>query len=416
MADSSSNLLRLLFLGPEYQFQGTSGMGKNASELYKYLKKHFILVSAEAARPKDIRASTSDQVKYHNIERFEYEIQKEIAYSSLRRSMYSFLYDQQEASTEMAIHARKEKTESTKIDSWLEVYQAFTQQTLDRLKNTDFDIIYSHDWVNVEVAMDLKEKNQAYWVLHLHAIFSDRLGQQSALSIQAIEAAGVDRCDHIICGSYYHKKLIIQNFKCNPAKISVVHPIFELEKSIIKRKVFEEKVITFAGRLVDQKNPEQFLQIATIVKNQMADCRFIIVGDGYLLEDLIESGIRAKFEGKLHFAGELSEQELHEVFAFSDLLCMPSESEPFGLVALEAAQSGLAVVCSNRCGATELLPGARIVRENEPHAFAKEIVSLLEDPNAYHEAVEKNHQYLHAYPKDSYFQSIQEILSQATSK
>ncbi|MGE9271241.1 MAG: glycosyltransferase, partial [Verrucomicrobiales bacterium] len=50
---------------------------------------------------------------------------------------------------------------------------------------------------------------------------------------------------------------------------------------------------------------------------------------------------------------------MHELLARSHVLCMPSVSEPFGLVALEAAQFGVPVVATENAGVREVLPSVK---------------------------------------------------------
>lgn len=86
--------------------------------------------------------------------------------------------------------------------------------------------------------------------------------------------------------------------------------------------------------------------------NKEIPSRILLVGDGperYALEELCrEIGLcdRVKFLGKI--------QRTEEVLAISDLFVLPSETESFGLAALEAMAVGVPVISSNTGGIPEV--------------------------------------------------------------
>ena len=59
------------------------------------------------------------------------------------------------------------------------------------------------------------------------------------------------------------------------------------------------------------------------------------------------------------------------------MLFVPSVSEPFGLVALEAAQLGLPIVISSQSGVAEVLPGVLMAEYWDSRTFARHILMLL---------------------------------------
>jgi glycosyltransferase involved in cell wall biosynthesis len=75
-----------------------------------------------------------------------------------------------------------------------------------------------------------------------------------------------------------------------------------------------------------------------LAENQ--DVRFVVAGTGEKLRPLIESGAFRGLGGHFHFTGFLSPEKVRELLAMTDIYCMPSVSEPFGLSALEAAGGG----------------------------------------------------------------------------
>ncbi|MDI2097442.1 glycosyltransferase [Ruicaihuangia caeni] len=88
-------------------------------------------------------------------------------------------------------------------------------------------------------------------------------------------------------------------------------------------------------------------------------------------------------DDSVHFVGALDRDELAVLLASAALCVMPSHSETFGLVALEAAASGTPVVASRSSGLSESVADGRsgvLVDGRDPVDWARVIQRLLSDP------------------------------------
>ena len=94
---------------------------------------------------------------------------------------------------------------------------------------------------------------------------------------------------------------------------------------------------------------------------------------------LIESGAFRGLGGYFHFTGFLNKEKVNELLSMTDIYCMPSVSEPFGLSALEAAQFGIPAVISKQSGVAEVLKGALKADFWDVALMAKHIIDLLTD-------------------------------------
>jgi glycosyltransferase involved in cell wall biosynthesis len=127
-------------------------------------------------------------------------------------------------------------------------------------------------------------------------------------------------------------------------------------KSIINRD-FEQKKLglasknfIFVGRLIDFKNLFRFLEAFCEAQKQSGeDWGVIILGDGELKNDLQQLVIKKNIQ-KISFQKGVSWQQVPEYLALSDVLVLPSYSEPWGLVVNEAMACGLPVLVSEKCG------------------------------------------------------------------
>jgi len=106
----------------------------------------------------------------------------------------------------------------------------------------------------------------------------------------------------------------------------------------------------FVGRLIDYKNLLNFLEAFAEAQKQItADWGVIILGDGEQKEDL-QNLVSTKQIKNISFQKGVSWQQVPEYLALSDVLVLPSYSEPWGLVVNEAMACGMPVLVSEKCG------------------------------------------------------------------
>jgi predicted flap endonuclease-1-like 5' DNA nuclease len=133
----------------------------------------------------------------------------------------------------------------------------------------------------------------------------------------------------------------------------------------------------FVLKSTSQKGPEFFLDIASKVIAENDNVRFVMAGNGDQLKRIIETGAYRNVGNKFHFTGFLDREKVNKLLAMSDVYCMPSVSEPFGLSAVEAAQFGIPAVISKQSGAAEVMEHALKADFWDVDLMAKHINDLL---------------------------------------
>ena len=246
-----------------------------------------------------------------------------------------------------------------------------------------FDIIHVHDWMTCTAGIMLKEISGRPLVLHIHSLNYDRVGPDKVDWIYKLEKMALQKADLIIPVSQYTGDIIREFYKISGEKIFPVHNGIEKVKTFKSEKNFPEKLILFLGRVTMQKGPEFFLEAAAKIIENNEEVRFVIAGKGDKLQEIIESGAYSELKHKIHFTGFLNRSEVQYVLSITDVFCMPSVSEPFGLTALEAAQFGIPVVLSRRSGAAEVLSSALIVDFWDTGKMADLVLNLLSDQKLY---------------------------------
>ena len=112
-------------------------------------------------------------------------------------------------------------------------------------------------------------------------------------------------------------------------------------------------VLVCVGRLAVEKNLALLIEAFKAVRQQRADARLLLVGDGPMRAELQAACPEALF------AGQRSGEDLAAHYASADLFLFPSMTETFGNVTAEALASGLPVVAFDYAAAGQLVQTGR---------------------------------------------------------
>ena len=243
----------------------------------------------------------------------------------------------------------------------------------------DFDIIHCHDWMTFPAAMLVKQQSKKPLVVHVHSLEYDRSGPESKNWVFDIEKEAMSKADIVVPVSNYTGSIAQEHYGIAAAKIFPVHNGADTVEVFKVKNEFPEKLVLFLGRVTGQKGPQYFLDIASKVLQHAPNVRFVMAGTGDQLRDLIENGAYKNIGTKFHFTGFLTKEKVHKLLSMTDVYCMPSVSEPFGLSALEAAQFGIPCVISKQSGVSEVLFGALKADFWDIEKMASHIITLLQN-------------------------------------
>ncbi len=247
----------------------------------------------------------------------------------------------------------------------------------------DFDIIHAHDWLAYPAGMAAKRVSGKPLVVHVHATDFDRSGGSVNPAVYNIERTGLDNADRIITVSNLTRDIVINKYGQSPVKVETVYNAVEPNLKALNRqkKGFDEKVVTFLGRITMQKGPEFFIEAAYKVLKRMDNVRFVMAGSGDMMNKMIERAASLGIMDRFHFTGFLRGDAVFRMFNYSDVYIMPSVSEPFGISPLEAMQSGVPVIISKQSGVSEILKHAIKIDFWDIDKMANAIYALLNYPS-----------------------------------
>ncbi len=250
-------------------------------------------------------------------------------------------------------------------------------------EENEFDIIHAHDWLTYPAGIAAKAVSGKPLVIHVHATEFDRSGGNVNPEVYRIEKEGMDAASKIITVSNLTRDIVIHKYHINPDKVETVYNAVEpvrMSDGMVVNKGFDDKVVTFLGRITLQKGPEYFIEAANKVLKVMHNVRFVMAGSGDMMERMIRRAASLKITDRFHFTGFLKGRDVYTMLALSDVYIMPSVSEPFGISPLEAMQSNVPVIISKQSGVSEILTHAVKVDFWDIDAMADAIYGILNYP------------------------------------
>ena len=164
------------------------------------------------------------------------------------------------------------------------------------------------------------------------------------------------------CGEY--GRLLFERYGATRDKTFMFPLISDLElfgraPSDAVRKVQQEcaldpqrRRILYCGRMMQVKRPDLTVSAFVALADERPEWDLVFVGDGALREATAAS-IPRRLRNRVKWLGLVHDtSKLASIFALCDVLVLPSDKEPWGMVLIEAAAAGLALVATDIVGAS----------------------------------------------------------------
>ena len=222
-----------------------------------------------------------------------------------------------------------------------------------------YDIIHSHYWISGQLGWMISERTGVPLIhtMHTMAKVKNRAlaeGERPEPLIRALgEEQVVANAKALIANTDAEAASLVSLYSADPDLVKVVTPGVDLQRFTPghgksgARKILEiaqdALVLTFVGRIQPHKGPEVLVRaVAEMVAHAphlRAKLALVIIGgaSGVGSNEPERLAKVAKFLGVaeiIHFKEPVSRDELADWYRASDLVCVPSYSESFGLVAL----------------------------------------------------------------------------------
>ena len=179
----------------------------------------------------------------------------------------------------------------------------------------------------------------------------------------------------------FASKYIPGYYNIIPNGVDLEH--FSPDVSPIERFCDGKINILFVGRLEKRKGVTHLLKAYQRVKQEVSNCRLIVVGPGTRLRKKYERQVRRSSLEDVVFVGYVSYDELPRYYKTAQVFCSPATGrESFGIVLLEAMAVGKPVVASNIEGYASVIThgvDGLLVPPKDEEMLAQALISLMTD-------------------------------------
>jgi D-inositol-3-phosphate glycosyltransferase len=268
----------------------------------------------------------------------------------------------------------------------------------------DYQLVYSHYWLSGLAARSLSETLGLPWVHTAHTLGLVKNRQlapgakpEPPARIRAEREIAAE-ADLLIASTDDEREDLARLHGADRDRIAVVAPgidlatFFPMPKKEARRKIGfpDQRLLLFVGRLERLKGVETILRaLALAADRRHQDVRLLVLGEDSRDAEQSEKDRLRRIAAELgiadrvDFLGSVAHHELPYFYAAAEACLMPSYSESFGLVGLEAQACGCAVIASNVAGLASVVRDGvtgYLVDGHEPAEWAERILRLLDDP------------------------------------
>jgi len=292
------------------------------------------------------------------------------------------------------------KNPSPDFATWVYLMNVNMQKEAAALVNSlggKVDVFHAHDWLVANAGIGLKHVFRKPLLVTMH---STEIGRRNGIHfdyermIHETEAWLTYEAWKVICCSNYMISHVQWAFGLPTDKLVMIpngvdaEAYAKVENSDLSsfRSKFalpEEKIVLFVGRLVYEKGVQVLVNAITKVLEKV-NAKFVIVGNGYMKEQLSNIIKGLGLSHKVLFTGFVDDETLRKLQKCADVSVVPSLFEPFGIVALEAMAAKSPVVVSDTGGLSEIVEhgvtGVKVY-VNNPESLAWGITKVLLDEN-----------------------------------
>jgi len=277
-----------------------------------------------------------------------------------------------------------------------------------QLPNDYYSLLHSHYWISGQLGWMVSERTGIPLIHTMHTtakvknlnLADDEKPEPQTRAIG--EEQVVKASTGLIANTDAEAASLVSLYDACPDNVFVVAPGVDLQTfspgsgkaaARIKLNIAPDAImLTFVGRIQPHKGPDVLLRAVTEMvthsphlKSKLA---VVIMGgaSGSGVNELEKLKVLAKFlkiEDVTHFVEPVKRDELANWYRASDLVCVPSYSESFGLVALEAQACGTPVVATAigglRTAVSDGISGS-LVDGHDPKAWSAVISRLIAEP------------------------------------
>ena len=266
------------------------------------------------------------------------------------------------------------------------------------LESSRVDVLHANYWLSGVAGHRLKHELDLPLVTTFHTLARVKADTGDPEPQRRIDAeAEVVACSDVItANSVTEMKQLAGLYGADPSRIDVVAPgvdraLFSVGSRRGARAALglgDEPVLLFVGRIQPLKGLDVAVETLAGLGPRYGDARLLVVGgasgpDGERELSRLDDAVRRHgLHGRVSLVSPQPHHLLSTYYRAADVCLVPSRSESFGLVALEAAACGVPVVAADVGGLRTLVDHGRNgfrISERDPARYTEAVRSILED-------------------------------------
>jgi Glycosyltransferase len=221
--------------------------------------------------------------------------------------------------------------------------------------------------------------------------------QAIQLAMDSTMSAGMQLSSRVVVhsGDYARHSAFLAPIK---RKLDAIYPPVEIREpqpeavAAWRRELGLEgkRIVGFAGRFVEEKGFDFLLQAIPLVRQQLPETHFVYAGETHVVYEPFFERWRhlvERYQDAITVVGLiLDKQRMANFYALCDLFVLPSRTDCFPSVQIEALLSGTPLVTADIPGAREVVQvtgRGRLVAPRNPQALAEGIIEVLRHPETY---------------------------------
>lgn len=303
-----------------------------------------------------------------------------------------------------------------------------------------YDVVHTHYWLSGQVGWLVADRWGVPLVHTMHTMARVKNGHLGADDSpeppgrEIGEQQVAEVADALVANTDQEARELIELYRADPAKVHVVPPGVDLDvfapgdHAAARAELgldAGDLLLLFVGRIQPLKAPDLLVRAAARVARDSqlgARVRVAILGGASGNGTGQPAALAELADGlgigdRVSITPPVTRAELATWMRAADLVVVPSHSESFGLVAIEAAACGTPVVAADVGGLPRAVgPGGVLVRGRETGVWAAVIADLLADPARRSELGRLGAQHARSFGWDATVERLIEVYSSAIER
>lgn len=229
------------------------------------------------------------------------------------------------------------KRDYTQKGSFIKRLKFMKEAYKQACKLKDIDIIIGYNFITYPVAYKSSQKLNIPVVARYHDVWIGRWTKMMGLPGlfgEAMERYILNQDIDLILPVSDYTNENLQKYT-NPEHIKTVHNIVDFPN--VTSEKYDKPTISCVARLVDYKRVKDLIKAVCIIKKTIPDIQCKIIGTGPEKDNLIQLTHKLGVDDNIEFMGFVEKHEdVMKVVNSSDVFCLPSVVEGFGIVIIEA--------------------------------------------------------------------------------